>query len=215
MPRDGVKTRPTSADATRDIKASEEKGSKMKREEVKSKIPGITDELLDWLLNENGKDVSAANTRATTLQNQLDGVKAQLKTAQDGLKAFEGVDVKDLQGQITKLQQDLKDQADAHQKELAEKDFTTLLDGAITAKKGRSAKAIKAMLDIDALKASKNQESDITAALDKLAKESGYLFETEQTPPPYAAGTGTNPPPAGGDLASKIWAAAGVAPKTT
>ena len=187
----------------------------MKREEVKSKIPGITDEQLDWLMNENGNVINRERARLAPVQNELEAVKAQLKTAQDGLKAFEGVDVKDLQGQITKLQQDLKDQADAHQKELAEKDFTTLLDGAITAKKGRSAKAIKAMLDIDALKASKNQESDITAALDKLAKESGYLFEAEQTPPPYAAGTGTTPPPAGGDLTAKIWAAAGVAPKTT
>ena len=27
----------------------------MKREEVKNKIPGITDEQLDWLMGENGK----------------------------------------------------------------------------------------------------------------------------------------------------------------
>ena len=28
----------------------------MKREEVKNKIPGITDEQLDWLMGENGRD---------------------------------------------------------------------------------------------------------------------------------------------------------------
>ena len=31
----------------------------MKREEVKNKIPGITDEQLDWLMGENGRDVTA------------------------------------------------------------------------------------------------------------------------------------------------------------
>ena len=33
----------------------------MKREEVKNKIPGITDEQLDWLMGENGRDVTAEN----------------------------------------------------------------------------------------------------------------------------------------------------------
>ena len=34
----------------------------MKREEVKNKIPGITDEQLDWLMGENGRDVTAETT---------------------------------------------------------------------------------------------------------------------------------------------------------
>ena len=35
----------------------------MKREEVKNKIPGITDEQLDWLMGENGRDVTAEKTK--------------------------------------------------------------------------------------------------------------------------------------------------------
>ena len=41
------------------------------------------------------------------------------------------------------------------------------------------------------LRGSKNQDQDIDAALDALQKDSGYLFEPVETPPPYAAGTGT------------------------
>ena len=55
------------------------------------------------------------------------------------------------------------------------------------------AKAISAMLDLDTLKASKNQEADVKTALEQLKTEHGYLFEDSQTPPPYAAGTGTHP----------------------
>ena len=40
----------------------------MKREEVKNKIPGITDEQLDWLMGENGRDVTAEKTKAASLQ---------------------------------------------------------------------------------------------------------------------------------------------------
>ena len=44
----------------------------MKREEVKNKIPGITDEQLDWLMGENGRDVTAEKTKAASLQGQVD-----------------------------------------------------------------------------------------------------------------------------------------------
>jgi len=54
-----------------------------------------------------------------------------------------------------------------------------------------AAKAIQALLDVDKLKASKDQTADIKAALEKLKADSGYLFDTGETPPPYAAGTGT------------------------
>ena len=84
----------------------------MKREEVKNKIPGITDEQLDWLMGENGRDVTAEKTKAANLQTQVNDLTTQLNTAKDGLKAFEGVDVADLKGQITKLRGQLSEQAD-------------------------------------------------------------------------------------------------------
>ncbi len=165
----------------------------MKREEVKAKIPGISEEQLQWLMDENGADVNREIKRANDLQQELDSSKKLLKTAQDGLKAFDGVDVADLKGQITTLQAKLTEQADAHKRELAERDFAAKLDTAILAKHGRSGKAIRAMLDVDALKASKDQDADIGAALDALAKDSAWLFDTGATPPPFAAGTGTHP----------------------
>lgn len=68
----------------------------MKREDVKKQIPGITDEQLDWLMNENGRDVQREKNTAAILQTQLDEANRQLTTAQDGLKAFEGVNVDEL-----------------------------------------------------------------------------------------------------------------------
>ena len=49
-------------------------------------------------------------------------------------------------------------------------------------------------VDIDALRADAEkykQDEAITAALAALQKDSGYLFESGETPPPYAAGTGS------------------------
>ena len=84
----------------------------MKREDVKNKIPGITDEQLNWIMQENGADINREKSAATALQTQLDNANAQLKTAQDGLKAFDGVDVAGLQEQVTKLKADMKAQAE-------------------------------------------------------------------------------------------------------
>ena len=36
----------------------------MKRKEVKSKIPGITDEQLDWIMGENSKEISTEKNKA-------------------------------------------------------------------------------------------------------------------------------------------------------
>ena len=158
----------------------------MKREDVKKQIPNITDEQLDWLMGENGRDITAEKTRAANLQTQVNDLttqlntqlnthlntqlNTQLNTAKDGLKAFEGVDVADLKGQITKLQGQLADQADSFA-------FDSALDGAIRDARGRDVKAIRGMLDVDALKASKDRTSDIKAALDALTKEKAWAFD--------------------------------------
>lgn len=151
---------------------------------------GLPQEVVDAILAEHQRIVAANTTEITSLKDQL-------KTAKDGLKAFEGVDVAKLQGQITQLQKDLEDKDAAHQTELANMAFDRALDTAITGAKGRNAKAIKALLDLDALRGSKNQEADIKSALEGLQKDSGYLFDTGNVPPRLAPGTGINNPPAG------------------
>jgi len=150
-------------------------------------------ELIDAIMAENGRDIEAAKKPFADYES----IKAQLQTAKDGLQAFDGVDVKDLQGQVVKLTKDLEDKEKAHQQELADLAFDGALKDAVTAARGRSDKAIRALLDVDALKASKNQAADIKSALERLRKDNGYLFESDEIPPPYAAGTGTQPPPDG------------------
>ena len=55
----------------------------MKREEVKSKIPGITDEQLDWLMNENGADINTEKNNTSQAQGELAAAKKTIKELQD------------------------------------------------------------------------------------------------------------------------------------
>lgn len=142
----------------------------MKREDVKNKIPGITEEQLNWIMQENGNDVNREKAAATALQAQLDNANAQLKTAQDGLKAFEGKKKpEEYEAELTKLQADMKAQADGFA-------FDSALNTAILGKKGRSVKAVRALLDVDSLKGSADRTADIAKALDEAAKANPWAF---------------------------------------
>ena len=105
----------------------------MKREDVKNKIPGITDEQLDWLMQENGADITREKTAANALQAQADGFA-----------------------------------------------FDNALDTAILGKCGRSVKAVRALLDVDALKGSKDRTTDIAQALEAAAKANPWAFGDAQ-----------------------------------
>ena len=144
----------------------------MKREDVKNKIPGITDEQLDWLMQENGSDITREKSAANALQAQVDSLTAQVATAQDGLKAFGAHKPEDFaaaQQQIAQLQQQMQAQADDFA-------FDHTLDTAILGKQGRSVKAVRALLDVDALKGSKDLTADIAQALEAAAKANPWAF---------------------------------------
>ena len=126
-------------------------------------------EVIDAILAENGRDIENAKKPFA----DYDAIKDQLKTAQDGLKAFDGVDVAGLQEQVTKLKADMKAQAEGFA-------FDNALNAAILGRKGRSVKAVRALLDLDALKGSKDRTTDITKALDDVAKANPWAFGDTQ-----------------------------------
>ena len=142
----------------------------MKREDVKNKIPGITEEQLNWIMAENGNDVNREKTAAEQYKTQLENTQAQLKTAQDGLAAFDGKKKpEEYEADIAKLKGDMQAQADGFA-------FDNALNTAILGAKGRSVKAVRALLDLDALKGSADRSTDIAKALDDAAKANPWAF---------------------------------------
>ena len=80
-------------------------------------------EVVDAILVENQRDVEAAKKPFL----DYEAIKEQLAAAKEGLKAFEGVDVRELQGQVAKLTKDLEDKEAAHRTRLAELEFEGVL----------------------------------------------------------------------------------------
>ena len=119
------------------------------------------------------KDYDAMETAKTTLEEQL-------QTATDTLKGFEGVDVEELQGKVKQLTDDMETQKTDYENKIAEMKFGTLIDNAISAAGGKYAKAIRALLDVETLKDSKNQTEDITAAIEACKKDNEYMFGSNE-----------------------------------
>lgn len=148
-------------------------------------------------------DFTAAKEAKKTLETQL----AEAGKTIEGFKAMD-VDAIRAEADNWKTKAEKAEQDAAAR--IAELEFNTLLDGTITAAKGKNAKAIRALLDVDTLKGSKNQTEDAKKALDALREESGYLFESAEVPPPFAAGAGTakvmtDPQSVGGEITKQLF----------
>lgn len=151
----------------------------------------LTKEIIDAIMDENGKDIEAAKKPFADYED----IKGQLTEANKTIEGFKAMDIDGIKKAADEWKAKYEQAEKDHAAKLADMEFNVLLDSAITTAKGKSGKAVRGMLadQMDTLKASKNQTEDIKAALEALKATDGYLFEDAQTPPPYAAGTGTKP----------------------
>lgn len=149
----------------------------MKREDITKVFEGATDEQINTLLDINSADIGNAKKK---LEAERDNYKSQLEIAQTALEEFDGVDVKDLQGKIETLNNDLKTKEAEYQNKIADMEFNSVLDSAISKSGAKNAKAVKALLDLEALKSSKNQTEDITKALEIVKSENDFMFTSDE-----------------------------------
>lgn len=155
----------------------------MKRDELEKL--GLTKEQIDSVCDLNNADVSPLKTDLQKAQEELK-VEQEKVTAQENtikelnkdLEQFKEVDVSSLKKKIDDLEKNIKDKEEQHSKEMADRDFNDILKDAIAEANGKNAKAITALLDVDSLKASKNQKEDIVKAIKALteAEDSKMLF---------------------------------------
>ena len=151
----------------------------MKREflqEFKVNDQPLPKEVIDAIMAENGRDIQKVKANFADyeeLKQQLEQLQQDQSYAESA-RAWE-----------EKYNRAVED----HKNQLEQMAFDQVLSESIWKAKGRNARAITALLDLDTLKASENQREAIEGALDALKHDSRYLFDGD-VPPPYARGTG-------------------------
>lgn len=121
-------------------------------------------------------------------KTRLDNAETQLTEAKESLKAFEGVDVSALNGEIAKLRNSLTQKDAEYASKISDMEFDAALESGLSASGAKNVKAVRALLDVDALKASKNRDGDIKTALEQVKAENDYLFKSDE---PIRNPTGT------------------------
>lgn len=127
---------------------------------------------------ENYKTVSDYDVQA----KKLEAAEGKVQTLTDSLGKFKDVDVDRLNGDIEKLRKKLEDKDRELADQLAERDFMDVVRESIHAAKGKDTEKIIRLLDIETLKASKNQKDDIAAAVRAMAEDdvTKGMFQTSE-----------------------------------
>ena len=155
----------------------------MKREDLEKL--GLTKEQIDSVCDLNNADMAPVRAELTKAKDDLKAAQDKV-AAQDGtikelnkdLAKFKDEDVSGLKQKIADLEKNVAEKEAQHKQEIADRDFNDLVKDAIVTAKGKNAKAITALLEIETLKASKNQREDIAKAIKALteAEDSKMLF---------------------------------------
>ena len=160
--------------------------------EVGISIPDDKKPAFDKAVAENYKTLAEHEKKVNRLTEDLSAEKKRADAAVETLKGFEGKDFEAITKERDEWKRKHDENQQKYQQEQEEKEFNSVLETAITDAKGKNAKAIMALLDMDKLRSSKNQEKDIKAALDAMRSESGYLFDDNGGAPAFTAPNGNN-----------------------
>ncbi len=125
------------------------------------------------------KAVNAEFPKHAVTKSDFNNINEQLKTANATIKSFDG---KFTEEDVTKLKKDheaeiKKIEAEQKQKDEA-KDFEDWLNGELKDVKSIDDVSLKANLDIEALKNSKDRKTTLAEQLKPIQESKGYLFGT-------------------------------------
>ncbi len=151
----------------------------MTRDQVKALLPdGTDDAVVTALLDAMHAEITPFKDAAKKATDELAAKAAEMAevsrtaaTAQEKAQAYEALQAR--------YEKDMAE-ANARAEQIA---FDGAIDGALRDSGARNLKAARALLDLDALKASKNRDADLRAAIDsmKAAEDTAFLFGAAPT----------------------------------
>lgn len=154
----------------------------MKREFLKDMK--LTDEQIDAIMAENGKDVNGLKEQVNSLTTEKDGLQSQLTERDTQLKDLKGKakDSDELTAEIEQLQKANKEAKEKYEADLTAQQKSFLVDKALTGAGARNAKAVSSLLDLDSVEVKDGQLSGLDEQLKSLRESDGYLFKEDPQP---------------------------------
>lgn len=117
----------------------------MKTEDLKEK--GLTEEQIQFVMAENGKDLKKLQKENGDLTAERDNWKEKAETAEETLKKFDGVDLETMQTELADWKKKAEDAEEDYKQKIYERDFSDALKASLDEVKFSSDAAKKAISD--------------------------------------------------------------------
>ena len=181
----------------------------MKTEFLKSL--NLSQEVIDKIMAENGKDIAVEQKKAEKVIQERDSYKlkaesleTQVNDANTEIKKFKDMDIDG----IKKAADDWKETAEKAKadadKQISQMKFDYALSAALTGAKAKNAKAVKALLDMDGLKFNDGKIVGLDEQLAQIKADNDYLFESDEPAPEFVKGTNGGSGSVGGKKPSEM-----------
>lgn len=139
---------------------------------------GLDKDLIDKILNEAGKDAESFKNTKTALETEKKALEAQVAEANKKIEEFSNVDISKLKDEIESYKKKYEESEKTKALELKNLNLNHEIDKAIIGAKAKNAKAVRGLLDINSLEASKDLSKDIETQLKGLLESDSYLFDS-------------------------------------
>lgn len=168
---------------------------------------GLSQEVINKIMEENGKDIAAEQLKTTNKAEELKTANETIKSMGEKIKAFDGVDVE-------KLKKSVGEWETKYNTDIAAVKRDSAIDLALTAAKAKNPKAAKALLNLEGVKLDGEKLLGLDEQLAKLKTSDAYLFgdaesdKAKEKTGPGSVNTGGEHGDTGIDNVDKFMAAA-------
>ena len=155
----------------------------MKREDLKNL--GLTDEQIEKVMAEHGKDITSLQEKVNGLTNERDGLKSQLGEWDKQLDSLQksSRDVDDLNEQIKQLQSDNKKDNEELQNKLATQTKNFKIEIALREAKSKNVKAVLPFIDTEKVTVDGDSLKGLDDQIKAIQQSDSYLFEEGKPEP--------------------------------
>jgi small-conductance mechanosensitive channel len=153
----------------------------MKREDLKALE--LEDDVVDQIMKLHGQDIEDHKSKLEAAEKQTDDLQGRLDEANKTIEGFKDLDV----DSIKKAADDWKAKAEQAEKDaktqIEQLKFDHALEGALLGAKAKNPKAVKALLDMEALKYNEGKIIGLEDQLKAIQEKEDYLFESDEPTP--------------------------------
>ena len=141
----------------------------MRRSELKNL--GLEADVIDQILEMNGDDINREKAKARKFEDEVKDLKSQLGDT---------ADVKKIEAERDDWKSKFENLEKQNKAEKEEKEFNDFLKSNFDEFKVKDEVSVKANLDFEKIKASKDRTKEIKEQLTNVQKEKAYLFNSEE-----------------------------------